>query len=139
VPYDFDPRHFDFLAYLPKARALARKVLPTAELLNLEIDAAPANGELDLVANPDKNASFTFANTTEPCSLVGIFFFAGHVTASRQHRDCETFKAGLPKVPRCTVPALFTKVKPTKAKVYVLYTVRGWSVDNSPFMDDDCK
>lgn len=48
APRDFDPRRFDPVAYLPKARALAKTLLPDAELTSFSFDPVFSDGRVDL-------------------------------------------------------------------------------------------
>jgi serine/threonine protein kinase len=50
APADYDPKHFDPVAYLPRARALAKKLMPDAELIELEFYPVHADGSVDLTA-----------------------------------------------------------------------------------------
>jgi hypothetical protein len=50
APADYDPKHFDPVAYLPKARALAKKLMPDAELIELELYPVHSDGTVDLTA-----------------------------------------------------------------------------------------
>jgi len=59
APADYDPKHFDPVAYLPKARALARKLMPDAELIELEFYPVRSDGGVDLTArNADGDFRF---------------------------------------------------------------------------------
>ncbi|HEY6178624.1 MAG TPA: hypothetical protein VIX73_29440, partial [Kofleriaceae bacterium] len=47
-PADYDARHFDPVAYLPKAQKLARELLPDAQLTSFEFDPVFSDGHVDL-------------------------------------------------------------------------------------------
>jgi hypothetical protein len=48
VAADYDAKHFDPIAYLPKAVALARKLAPDAELTEISFDPVYPDGHVDL-------------------------------------------------------------------------------------------
>src|SRR5262249_38741407 len=45
---DYDPKHFDPVAYLPKAEALPKQLAPDAHLTRFEFDPVFADGHVDL-------------------------------------------------------------------------------------------
>ncbi len=61
VPADYNPRQFDPIAYLPKAEALAKRLLPDAGFTEFEMyeDVWP-NGRVDLTVNKDHTSYFEF-------------------------------------------------------------------------------
>ena len=63
-PIDFDPHRFDPSAYLPKARAVARELLPDAELTMLLFPAVKSDGFIDLDYLSYENVSYMFRSPT---------------------------------------------------------------------------
>ncbi|MEO8705098.1 MAG: hypothetical protein ABI867_33905, partial [Kofleriaceae bacterium] len=58
---DYDPKHFDPIAYLPKARALARRVYPDAELTEFELyENVRSDGVVDLTLPSESTSYYEF-------------------------------------------------------------------------------
>jgi serine/threonine-protein kinase len=58
-PADYNARAFDALAYLPKAQALAKKLVDDARLTTFSVEWARADGKADL-ALPEAEAEYVF-------------------------------------------------------------------------------
>ena len=59
APADYDPKHLDAMAYLPKAVAMAQKLYPDAKLTRFDLVPVRANGLVDLTMK-DAEASYVF-------------------------------------------------------------------------------
>lgn len=65
-PADYDPKHFDPVAYLPKAEALAQQLIPDAKLTMFEFDPVYSDGHLDLtVDGSDREYRFRSVKMSE--------------------------------------------------------------------------
>jgi hypothetical protein len=79
APIDFDPKRFDVLAYLPKARALARKIHPDAEFTEFEFyENVRRDGFADLTLRTESTSYYEFRS---PKASVGRRI-AGRSTAA---------------------------------------------------------
>lgn len=58
-PIDYDPKHFDAMAYLPKALVLARAVYPDVGFVRFDMVDVYPDGHADLTLTDD-NASYLF-------------------------------------------------------------------------------
>ena len=56
---DYDPRRFDPVAYLDRAEAIARELVPDARLTSFELDPVWPDGHVDLTA-PGRDREFEF-------------------------------------------------------------------------------
>jgi serine/threonine protein kinase len=59
VPADYDPKHFDPMAYLPKAVAMAQKLYPDAKLTRFDFVPVRSTGVVDLTMK-DAQGSYWF-------------------------------------------------------------------------------
>ncbi len=55
---DYDPKNFDPIAYLPKATALARKLLPDARLIGLHVSRTRSDGRGEITDKQDAGFEF---------------------------------------------------------------------------------
>jgi hypothetical protein len=59
-PRELDPRRFDALGFLARARALALALEPDALLIDFDVDGVYPDGHVDLTASADFEASYYF-------------------------------------------------------------------------------
>ncbi|MBA2539857.1 MAG: hypothetical protein H0V17_09505, partial [Deltaproteobacteria bacterium] len=111
---DFDPSKFDPLAYLPKAKALARTIYPDAELTEFEFyENVLPDGSVDLTLKTSSSSYYEFrspshsvfpptrnaTNDDIPCYVMVDVTATGITARIREDDDCNhTLKAP----PRCT-------------------------------------
>ncbi len=60
LPIDFDPKNFDLLGYMPRARALAAARMPDAVMIAMDTMGVFADGHADLTLHPDYEARYFF-------------------------------------------------------------------------------
>ena len=111
LPIDYDPRAFDAVAYVPRARAVARRLIADAELATLTAVVGPA-GLSDLGTTTNINQAvfrFRSASRADPtrCDLVVVasaeFLSAAIVT----HESCDALLV----TPHCTLAELWSRAK----------------------------
>ena len=72
-PIDFDPHRFDPAAYLPKARAMARTLVPDGELTMMLFSAVSSDGFVDFdFMSFGGNASYMFRSPTRSQRKPGV-------------------------------------------------------------------
>ncbi len=70
---DFNPKAFDAVAYLPKARKLAKQIYPDAILTEFDISGVAANGKSDLtLANFDATYNFRSPSHSARTLPIGV-------------------------------------------------------------------
>ena len=69
---DFDPKHFDAIAYLPTATALAVAKLPDAQLVRFDITGVYPNGHADLTLPAHGDASYLFRSPARSARPAGM-------------------------------------------------------------------
>jgi len=70
-PADYDPKHFDALAYAPKALALARGVFPDAGLTRFDVYGVFPDGHADLTLTHD-DSSYVFRSPSHSARPPGL-------------------------------------------------------------------
>ena len=71
---DYNPARFDPIAYLPKATAMAQKLVPDAQLTRFEFDPVDARGVVDLGSPLTRDRSYTFRSPIQsqrPANIPG--------------------------------------------------------------------
>ncbi len=146
-PADYNPRRFDPVAYLPKARELARMLVPDAELTSFEFDPVDPDGRVDLTAN-GRDREYEFRSRARsalptghprnvpldrPCR-VSIELTATQITATvRMSEACD---AKFVRVPRCSFAKVWSKAKAAGVPENVVARI-GWLSDQKWFFDID--
>ena len=147
APADFDPKHFDPVAYLPKALALAQKLAPDAQLTEFEFDPVYPDGRVDLTMN-GRDREYNFRSPARsphptdvpkniavdrPC-MIHVEVSARQVTASiRQSDSCD---AHLVHAPRCHYAGVWKQASAAGAPGDVVARI-GWLFDEKWFFDTD--
>jgi serine/threonine protein kinase len=120
---DYDPRQFDALAYLPKARELARKIYPDAELTEFEFfENVRPDGGVDLTLRSSSGSYYEFRSAANsvfakdrrpddelPCYV--MVDIAAHSVSARVRYDDECDRP-LRAAPRCTFAEVWKLARP---------------------------
>jgi hypothetical protein len=144
---DFDPKHFDPVAYLPKALALAQRLAPDAHLTELEFDPVFPDGHVDLTMDGrDREYNFRSpARSARPTDLpknvpydrtcmIHVEVGAREVTASLRTSDmCD---ARLVRAPRCHFGGVWKQASAAGAPGDIVARI-GWLFDEKWFFDTD--
>ncbi|HEY0193435.1 MAG TPA: hypothetical protein VGC42_20100, partial [Kofleriaceae bacterium] len=144
-PADYDPRRFDPIAYLPRAAALARELLPDARLTSLEFDPAFSDGHVDLTAD-GRDREYEFRSPARsafpagrPANLparrrcrVHVEVGAGSISARVVESD--TCSARFVHPPRCSFAAVWRQALAAGAKPDLIARI-GWLSDETWFFD----
>jgi len=147
APADFDPKHFDPVAYLPKALALAQKLAPDAQLTQFEFDPVFPDGRVDLTMD-GRDREYNFRSPARsphpsdvpkniavdrPC-MIHVEVSARQVTATIRRSDsCD---AHLVHAPRCHYAGVWKQASAAGAPGDVVARI-GWLFDEKWFFDTD--
>jgi serine/threonine protein kinase len=145
-PADYNPKRFDPIAYLPKAEALARQVLPDAQLTSLEFDPVYPDGHVELTGrdheydfrSPSKSArpvgTPKNVKLDAPC-LVHIEVMPTQIVA--QLRTSETCTEKIVRRPRCSFAQVWAIAKAAHKVDNDMIARVGWFLDETWFFDTD--
>jgi serine/threonine-protein kinase len=146
-PADYNAKRFDPIAYLPKALALARQLIPDAKLTSFEFDPVFSDGHVDLTMDGhDREYRFRSPSKSarpadmprnlpfeRPC-MVYIEVGAREVTAKiRTSEDCN---AKLVRHPSCRFAGVWKQAIANGTPTDVVARV-GWLFDEKWFFDVD--
>ncbi|HTL32534.1 MAG TPA: serine/threonine-protein kinase [Kofleriaceae bacterium] len=137
LPFDFDAEHFDPIAYIPKARANARKLAPDVEVTLFYVEGLRRDGTADL-----RNAHQTGfqASTVGPadgkCIWVSMAFYNGKITMTKT--EGKTCMGAILGPPKCSVAQMFERTKAT-TETLDLGLIKGRWQHVRDMYDDDCK
>ncbi len=121
TPPDYDPKRFELIGYLPRAKAKAVELMSDAVLINMDVDGVGADGTADLTLSGDYEANYWFRSPSLskvdpripvrdqdiPCKV--------YVVASARHVEtfvADSFDGCREKVLppwRCTMPEVVKK------------------------------
>jgi serine/threonine protein kinase len=156
---DYNPKAFDAVAYLPKARKLAKQIYSDAILVEFDVEGVGANGKSNLaLANFEATYNFlsrSHAKRTMPIGVdedrpcwVYVEVDKNGVTARIVERD--ECKGKARPNPRCSMrdvwkrsDSLGTPAAKGKAVAHISYLWDGWFFDIDPLgvtgsIGDDC-
>ena len=146
-PADYNPAKFDPVAYLPRAYALARKLMPDATLISFEFDPVFADGHVELTSGRDHEYRFrspsrskrpadrpSNVKVTLPC-IVHIEVTPTELTAMT--RTSDTCDERLVRHPHCTFAQLMTRAKDDRLISGNMVVRIGWLFDEKWFFDSD--
>ena len=147
LPADYDAKHFDPVAYLPRAEAFARSLLPDAQLTSFEFDPVFPDGHVDLTMDgQDREYEFRSPSRSQhpadvprnvpvdlPCR-VHIEVGAREVTARIVKSDSCDKK--LIRHPRCQFSAVWQQALATGTPRDVVARI-AWLSDEQWFFDID--
>ena len=144
---DYNPKRFDPVAYLPKARQLARTLIPDAELTSFEFDPVYPDGRVDLTAD-GRDREYEFRSRARsvlssghprnlpldrPCR-VSVELTATQITATIISSDnCD---AKFVRVPRCRFASVWSKARAAGVADDLVARI-GWLSDEKWFFDID--
>jgi hypothetical protein len=144
---DYNPRSFDPVAYLPKALAFARKLLPDARLTRFEFDPVYPDGHVDLTAG-GRDHEYEFRSPSAsarpadvprnvpvelPCVIV-VEVGATEVTATvRKREKCDD---KLVRTPVCHFGGVWKQARANGTPADVVARI-GWLFDEQWFFDVD--
>ncbi|NVB82699.1 MAG: protein kinase [Kofleriaceae bacterium] len=146
-PADYDAKHFDPVAYLPKALALAQQLAPDARLTNFEFDPVFPDGRVDLtMEGRDREYNFRSPSRSarpdgvprnmpveRPC-MIHVEVGAREVTATvRTTEDCDD---KLVRHPRCHFAGVWKQALASGTPKDVVARI-GWLFDEQWFFDVD--
>jgi serine/threonine protein kinase len=145
-PADYDARHFDPVAYLPRAQKLARELLPDAQLTSFEFDPVFSDGHIDLtVEGRDREYEFrsparSVFPADRPRNLpreqwcrVHIEIGVREVSARILAGDCT---ARLVRTPRCSLASVWKQALAAGTPGDLVARI-GWLYDEKWFFDID--
>ena len=144
-PADYNPKRFDPVAYLPKARALAKTLVPDAELTSFEFDPVFPDGRVDLTM-AGRDCDYEFRSRARsalpaghprnvpldrPCR-VRVSVGAHAVTA--EVVDSDTCDARIVRAPRCSFATVWSKARASGVPGELVARI-GWLFDQQWFFD----
>ena len=143
---DFDPKRFDPIAYLPKARALARQIYSDADFTELELyENVSPDGNVDLTLPTSSTSYYEFRSPShsiwpadrDPEDELGCYVMVD-VTAtgvSARVREDDECDHAIRKVPRCSLAGVWKLAQPSPAARAV--ATIGFLSDGKWFFDLD--
>ncbi len=144
--HDFDPHHFDPVAYLPNAKALARKIVPDVELAELESPHVMASGLLPPGRFVSELAKYRFVSPARaktdhdtrqlhPCV---IDVEVDHRRARAVYNTDELCTA-VEAAPRCTAAQIWAKAIadgiPSNQVAELIYARGAWTHNPSGYVE----
>ena len=154
---DYDPQRFDAIAYLPKALAQARALLPDAALVSFDVDGVRADGRADLTLSTEFDAAYVFrspSRSVRPDVPPGVpveIACMVHVDVTPAGTEAyvvshETCDEPLRPPPRCTLAHVWAQALADRVRADTVaqidYLFDGWFVqdggDLSTSIRDDC-
>jgi serine/threonine-protein kinase len=145
-PADYDPKHFDPVAYLPAAQKLARTVMPDAFLISFEFDPVFSDGHVELSGRDHEYRFRSPARSKRPADrpanikielpcIVHVEVTAKEISAVI--RESDTCSERLIHHPHCTFAQLMTRAKADKIMTDNIVARVGWLFDEKWFFDTD--
>jgi len=144
---DYNPKRFDPVAYLAKARQLAREILPDAQLTRFEFDPVFPDGHVDVTMGRDHDYDFRSPSKStrpagtpknvkldQPC-LVHVEVGPTAVVATL--RTSETCTERIVHEPHCTFAQLFAQAKSMRLAGDDIVVRIAWLFDEKWFFDTD--
>lgn len=145
LPADYNAKRFDPVAYLPKATALAQRLLPDAKLTTFEFDPVYPDGHVDLTFD-GRDRQYEFRSPArsglpaghpknvplERACRVMVEVTPREVTARVVTSD--SCNAVLVKLPRCSFAQVWAKAR-AKGIPDDLVARIGWLFDSAWFFD----
>ena len=147
LPADYDPRNFDPIAYVGRAEAIARQLLPDARLTEFEFDPVWSDGHVDLTKQ-GRDREFTFrsaAASVRPADvprnvaydracMINVDVEPSGVTA--EVRTSETCDAPFVRRPRCHFAAVWQQAVATGTPRDMVARI-AWLKDEQWFFDTE--
>ena len=143
---DYDPKHFDPVAYLPTAEALAQQLVPDARLTAFEFDPVFPDGHVDLTMGRSHEYDFrSVAQSKRPADvpsnmpvkrpcMIHVEIEASGATASiRTNDDCDK---KLVRHPRCHFAGVWKQAISNNTPTDVVARI-AWLSDEKWFFDVD--
>jgi hypothetical protein len=146
-PADYDPKHFDPVAYLPKAQRLARELLPDARLTSFEFDPVFPDGHVDLTLD-GRDRAYEFRSADRSVFPAGrprnmpidrkcrVSIELGVRTISARVLTSDSCDARLVRAPRCSFASVWKQALAKGVPSDVVARI-GWLFDESWFFDID--
>lgn len=146
-PADYDPKHFDPVAYLPKAQRLARELLPDARLTSFEFDPVFPDGHVDLTLD-GRDRSYEFRSPDRSVFPAGrprnlpidrrcrVSVELGVRSISARVLSSDSCDARLVRAPRCGFASVWNQALAKGIPNDVVARI-GWLFDESWFFDID--
>jgi hypothetical protein len=146
-PADYDPKHFDPVAYLPKAQRLARELLPDARLTSFEFDPVFPDGHVDLTLD-GRDRAYEFRSADRSVFPAGrprnmpidrkcrVSVELGVRTISARVLTSDSCDARFVRAPRCSFASVWHQALAKGIPSDVVARI-GWLFDESWFFDID--
>jgi hypothetical protein len=143
----YDPHRFAALAFLPRARELARRLMPDAELTAIDVDGVRPDGSADLTLESGFEASYRFRSLSlsqRPADLPKNIEMFCVVTVDADARKItaytvknETCKEPFLRRPRCSFAAIWKRMIDRGADAGNVANLQldasGWSTEAGDF------
>jgi len=144
---DYDPKHLDPVAYLPKAQRLARELVSDAQLTSFEFDPVFADGHVDLTLDGrDRSHEFRSAQRSafpagrprnmpidRPCR---VSVELGATSVSARVLNSDTCQDRFVRAPRCSFATVWKQALAGGVPSDVVARI-GWLSDERWFFDID--
>ena len=146
-PADYDPRHFDPVAYLPKAQKLARELLPDAQLTSFEFDPVFSDGHIDLTVE-GRDREYEFRSPERSAFPAGrprnlpldrkcrVHVEIGVHSVSARVLTSDSCDARLVHPPRCSLASVWKHALAQGTAADLVARI-GWLHDETWFFDTD--
>ncbi len=147
LPADYDPHNYDPIAYVGRAEAIARQLLPDARLTEFEFDPVWSDGHVDLTKQ-GRDREFTFrspAASVRPADvprnvaydracMINVDVSPSGVTA--EARTSETCDAPFVRRPHCHLAAVWQQALATGTPRDMVARI-AWLKDEQWFFDTE--
>jgi len=146
-PADYNLKHFDPVAYLPKAQQLARELLPDAQLTSFEFDPVFPDGRVDLTMD-GRDRAYEFRSPQRSVFPAGrprnlpidracrVTVELGLKTVTASIRTSDSCDDRLVRAPRCSFASVWKQALAKGVPTDVVARI-AWLTDESWFFDID--
>ncbi len=128
----YDPKNFDFRAYLPRAREIAQHQLPGGMLSEIVLQSVMGDGRVDLTSHGFARYTFT-KQTSDPTCRVLVDVRENRVETSPWGYECDGHEIALPSCSLRTLRELTTRTSAASRDEpgRVTFNVRGYRFESA--------
>jgi hypothetical protein len=138
-PADYNAKNFDPIAYLPKAIAFARKLVPDARLTSFEFGTAYPDGRVDMTNPGEADNQYTFRSVSKSAGtgdrLCMIHLELGPKTKTARLVEDDECNAKLVRHPKCSFASVWKQAMASESPPKDKAGRIGWLYDEKWFLD----
>lgn len=138
----YNPKNFDWRAFVPHATSVARGVAEDARLVEISLYAVSPDGRVDLTTKRDRNTVFRFHSAREVGCIIEVTVKANGVAARATERNCMAGR--YISLPRCSTARVWEMARARGLEgdlADLSFNASGWIVTGVSMItspDDDC-